>query len=435
MKKYLWILAIVVMLICLTSGCSQSAAYTQPPPSSLASSSPGDKPAVSAPSQTTSPASGTTTAVTESSPVYGWAYNGEVFHGVCDPTIVTLSDGTYRMYYASFRDWSGPQARDAFIGSAVSKDGLTWTDEGDRGLTGGWPRVVQLADGRYRIYFGNAGQIGIAVSSDGLTWQEETFSGITFTDQNACSGVDIVTLPDGSFRLYYSESMPSEQYTMTGTANILSAVSQDGLAWEKEPGIRLEYTKCSSPFVQHPRIIKLDDRSYKMFVWNANQQIWSALSSDGINWTDVKSEFVMGADPDILVLPDGTTRMYTDMYNPGMFGSGKDSQRMWIYTWGAQSFTLTIPDQMMVRAGRTTSAKITVNGISGTDVSLGYFTLNGQPVTDPPEISFEKASGTVPFSTDLIFSDVNESINNIWGIIITATDGTTQQQILIPVFS
>jgi hypothetical protein len=91
------------------------------------------------------------------------------------------------------------------------------------------------------MYYGGHPGIAAAVSSDGVTWQAVTLSGFPPSQPDrAYSGLDVVPLPDNSYRMYYSLRVPSPQFTMTGVERIHSAVSKDGLNWSDEAGVRID---------------------------------------------------------------------------------------------------------------------------------------------------------------------------------------------------
>lgn len=120
---------------------------------------------------------------------------------------------------------------------------------------------------------------------------------------------------------------------MTGVSPILSAVSRDGLNWELE-GVRLEVQKKQEgPMLYHPRVIRLPDGGYRIFYRTAENRNWSAISRDGLTWEKRQPENIFGADPDVVTLPDGQLRMYTNALNELAFGPGRERQRMFSYVW------------------------------------------------------------------------------------------------------
>ena len=84
--------------------------------------------------------------------------------------------------------------------------GSDWTEEGLR-IDNGWywnPEIVQLDDGTYRMYVEDHGTdgsslVGVVIlsSTDGFSW---TYIGIAMA---AASHPGIINLSDGRWRLYY----------------------------------------------------------------------------------------------------------------------------------------------------------------------------------------------------------------------------------------
>lgn len=217
------------------------------------------------------------------------------------PDIVRLPNGTLRMYYDGGDGTSGQVGNFTFR-SAVSTDGgRTWTKEPGSRLEPGpddpyitQPNVVVLPDGTYRMYYpalSGVWRILSAVSSDGLTWTKE--AGIRIAPGGALDGVHVGTpetirLPDGTLRMYYCGS---NNYGVIH-GSILSAVSADGLSWTKEPGVRLSPDRpdgTEDRGLWFPNVVQLSDSAFKMYYNggdSANKhRIFSAVSSDGLNWT------------------------------------------------------------------------------------------------------------------------------------------------------
>lgn len=166
---------------------------------------------------------------------------------------VETKHGMLRMYFESC---PGPQSGQSTIRSANSEDGgLSWRVEpGDRMGEGGRgfssPRVINLDDGRYRLYCSERG-VGIisALSDDGLDFQEEPGIRITRGDQYdafTAFAPEVIRIAEKGYRMYYSG------YSTSDRAQVLTAVSEDGLNWRKasDPviapgGSRWDGAKCS----------------------------------------------------------------------------------------------------------------------------------------------------------------------------------------------
>ena len=114
-------------------------------------------------------------------------------------------------------------------------------------------------------------------------------SNITFVDP------DLVLLPDGRIRLYAFNIQ-----TDTVTHTIVSAISSDnGQTFTIEDGIRFETRQ-----MWDPNVVILPDGTYRMY-YNGQDAIRSASSSDGLTFTaDPGDRWVKGAIPGALVEGD-----------------------------------------------------------------------------------------------------------------------------------
>jgi hypothetical protein len=211
-------------------------------------------------------------------------------YGAVTPNVVALPDGGYRMYYTQIlprpdfpvgaNDYSNSTTR---ILSAASPDGSTWTPE---------PGV------RLGPQEGGAGEFRVV-------------------------SPEVVPLPAGGYRMYY-ECCPGQQ---TETSTLRSAVSEDGLAWTVEPGVRLGGLLLGGKEVSFsaPRVVFLDDGRWRLYCSWQGQGIISALSDDGgINFTpepglritpgntyDIHTAFA----PEVLRIEGGGYRMYYAGYS------------------------------------------------------------------------------------------------------------------------
>jgi hypothetical protein len=400
-------------------------------------------------------------------PLFGWAYEGSVRVNAVDPRTVILPDGSYRQIYGTWRSWQpapgGPGARglDPYYATAVSKDGIHWTEEGQ--LDVGYLVPVRLPDGRYRGYGNN---FSAYVSDDVRNWRPDK-SGPTRPPEpnpNPCGRFyqvsDVVVLSDQTFRMYYNcdagQANPDcnrAQGLCLDAYVIDSATSKDGLIWQKDPGVRID-PRDGPEFVRdrngkvlipgdasHPRVVTLSDGSLKMFYWSGAAEIWSATSIDGLTWTSRKYEGILGGDPDAVVLPDGRIRLFVN----GFLGLPQDfdgktvgeNQRIVSYLFGPVPYEITIDPERAIN-GKVT-AKIEGSGPAVTLSAIGYsvsvegnnaltasnprvFDLVSDPAS-PVRVQFSTSSGSPPFTLEATLT-VRYGINTI--VVLVANNGGTQ---------
>ena len=159
---------------------------------------------------------------------------------VVSSEVVPIGDGQrLRMY---FECCEGSQAVTNTIRSATSLDGLKWImDPGVRVESEGHnyasPRIVFLDDGRCRMYLFDRG-LGIIslLSHDGLEFHQEPGLRIAqdgLYDSLCAFAPEIVRVAGAGYVMYYAGySQVSE--SSASRADILRAVSADGLTWKKE---------------------------------------------------------------------------------------------------------------------------------------------------------------------------------------------------------
>ena len=158
---------------------------------------------------------------------------------VVSPEVVPLADasGRMRMYYECS---PGPQSRDSTLRSAVSADaGLTWTVEpgvrfGKPDESFNAPRLVFLEDGRCRLYCSlrEAGIISAVSEDGGLQFVREPGLRIArggAYDTLTAFAPEVLRIEEAGYRMYYAG------YSALNRAYVLTAVSDDGLNWQKDP--------------------------------------------------------------------------------------------------------------------------------------------------------------------------------------------------------
>ena len=214
------------------------------------------------------------------------------------PDVIPLPDGRYRMYYEA-RAAAGPTS----VLSAVSGNGLDWEPEpGIRVADGRWsygsPRCLYFRDSngglRYRIYchhyshplkpgLGSQNHIVSATSEDGLRFELEPGVRIpqeTGFEDYAVYAPEVIRLADGTYRMYYAAWTHDPMH-----GRIFTAVSRDGLNWDKDPEPCLD---IGGPWDQthasEPCVIDLDDGRFRLFyeACDANGR-WRILSATSSN--------------------------------------------------------------------------------------------------------------------------------------------------------
>ncbi len=231
------------------------------------------------------------------------------------PFIHKVKEGKMRLYYC----------KDNTILSAVSSNGLAFTTESGVRMAAGTgfesqvcdPTIVNLPDGKMRMYYKGAdtmnpgpGQsihkIYSAISSDGLTFQKEglRIDSQTSGDNGWASVPDAIVLSDGRIRIYYVT-------VADGQHGIGSAVSSDGLHFIKEPGLRVEN-------LVDPALVQMGD-TYLLFAASIDERfarvpkgIYYLESSDGLNFGEPRAVFQGDDvyDPSVLKIDEKTVRVF-----------------------------------------------------------------------------------------------------------------------------
>jgi hypothetical protein len=208
------------------------------------------------------------------------------------PNVHRLSNGTIMAYWVDTTDLAGGPGKES-IGMARSADGRTWEQLGRAvidGLNGAVPvdpSAIQLADGRIRLYYYDIAtdrglhQIGSAISDDGLNFVVEP--GIRF-ERLQIWDPDVVILPDGGFRMY-----------LNNMGNVLSAISADGLTFIEEPGVRVEVQGSV------PGALRLPDGSTRLYACTSGVSVWR--SADGFTFQPEAQGVVRATNRAILCDP------------------------------------------------------------------------------------------------------------------------------------
>lgn len=178
----------------------------------------------------------------------GWSYEGKLIDAgyLFDVTVVQLDDGRYRLYG---EDASQPERT---VVSYISADGLDFQLENGSRLIGAGlsPFILKLPEGGFRLYyaetagFPGTGNIGSFVSDDGLNFTLEAGNRLTYSgsgyEAHGVTGAKVIQLANGSYRMYYIGRDGND------TDRELSALSPDAVNWTRESGVRINTSgSCS----------------------------------------------------------------------------------------------------------------------------------------------------------------------------------------------
>lgn len=216
-----------------------------------------------------------------------WQVNGPALEGTyADADVVSLSDGRYRMYLGL-----EPEAPN-FAGqiySAVSEDGVSWElEDGERKTGVALPDVLELPDGRWRMYFQDGSVIKSAVSEDGINFADEPGTRIGLgdhqvTQEEMVSSPAVVQMPDGTYLMVYGVSSAETFFAESPNPNttyIFWATSDDGLNFQKQ-GMAVDTRNDTlMGFADTPDIIIWDDGEPHMFFWSYTG-VFESVFEDG----------------------------------------------------------------------------------------------------------------------------------------------------------
>ncbi len=259
--------------------------------------------------------------------------------GSADARLVSLPDGSYRLYFAVMGEG---------IYTATSQDGLGWQLEARSVLPRYMPHtsLVPLEEGGWRLFT-------VTVASGELTVVKSfsTVNGVEFTEDpgfritaNEFPFGDIqspyvVQLHDGTYRMYLMTVPKGEMVGQSGGNSaiwMVSATSADMLTWTADPVVLVED-------MEHPRAVAESDGSVTVY---AGEPLTKRTSPDGRNFSDPEYLDLRGIDFDMMFLPDGQMRVYS--------GGHSDSEGSWLRI----SRSVTVPWDL----------EFTVTGFVGSDV-------------------------------------------------------------------
>ena len=208
-------------------------------------------------------------------------------------------------------DKNGPYYHD--VNTATSTDGLRYSNGATQILNhASVPDAIKLPSGQLVVYAvdgaaRSSSGILMAVSDDnGKTWK----AGSMRFDASRKGGVadpQITMTDDGKLRLYYvvfpggPDTPPGQPNT--GVNKVHSALSSDGINFTQEQGTRFEYAQITDP-----DIIKIGN-TWFMYAAQGPTQIY-ATSNDGSSFTYQGTARQRGSVSKTIALPGGGYRQF-----------------------------------------------------------------------------------------------------------------------------
>ncbi len=178
------------------------------------------------------------------------------------------------------------------------------------------PEVVKLNNGDLLLYFVDAATL-ITPGTERLAYSKSIDSGKTWSTKqhivitgktNAGAVVDpsVVELSDGTLRMYFfgSETTQGDPAATEGDHVVYSAVSSDGLNWTVEDGERFAAARLTDP-----EVVQMDDHYWLMY-YSLGTTTGIATSSDGLEWFESKQSWAGGGVPGAYLDADRTVHLY-----------------------------------------------------------------------------------------------------------------------------
>ena len=141
--------------------------------------------------------------------------------------------------------------------------------------------------------------LSMATSTDGRSWSARRTVIVHGNNRPIAVDPSVVELPDGRLRLYYYGADFADPLQNQRDHEFFSAVSEDGINFQVEPGTRFQ-----APGITDPEVAKAGDEWRMVYLQNG---ILLARSRDGLEFkADKRFEFVPGS----VLMPDGRVRAF-----------------------------------------------------------------------------------------------------------------------------
>jgi len=193
------------------------------------------------------------------------------------------------------------------IWKATSNDGRAWTKENRLIIDhASVPHPTQLANGSIVVYYvnGSIDTFDCSITEDGINYKYGDCKLFNYTTQKAWDPY-VIKLDNGKYRLFFfgPEQGGPGQLPQMASNKIYSALSDDGINFYQESGIRFQHNEITDPAVIFV------DGVWKMYLAKG-PGVLIATSSDGYSFTKVGEYNTQGSVPDILKLDDGSLLLF-----------------------------------------------------------------------------------------------------------------------------
>ncbi|MBI5525400.1 MAG: hypothetical protein HY897_03630 [Deltaproteobacteria bacterium] len=268
---------------------------------------------------------------------------------------------------------------------ATSSDGLAWTRL-ERPVVEEGASPGAMFDGQnIRLYFMRASPptvsgLYVRISADGAQWQETPVAVNGLPDGYLPQDPAVVLLENGKYRMYYYEYPfgSGEPLLLPGLFTIASALSDDGLTFQREPGAAFQKEKTMDPSV-----IRMGD-VWRMFTSFSQDPDWKtavSVSNDGLTFT-FESYLAIDCWVNSVIAVPGGCRMYCNdgewfkaQTIPDIFSAFSSDGTSWVADPGVR--VQGGGSMAAVKAGDTYWMFYAVPVFSDTDGGVG-------PVCSPP---------------------------------------------------
>ena len=191
---------------------------------------------------------------------------------------------------------------------ATSNDGKNWIKEGRLLIDhASVPHPTQLANGSIVVYYvnGSIDTFDCSITDDGVNYRYGDCKLFNYTTQKAWDPY-VIKLDNGKYRLFFfgpEQGDPGQLPPFPPSNKIYSALSNDGINFFQESGVRFQETGITDPAVIFV------NGTWKMYSAKGSNVV-VATSTDSYSFTKVGEYNTRGSVPDILKFDDGSLLLF-----------------------------------------------------------------------------------------------------------------------------